>query len=491
MHFCLADKKQRSITLHRRVHQLHQNWPVQYRSPDVNRREANQLNFKSGGRMAAYTAQNVDEGIGASIDSLHLSEVPLFPNAAKLMDMLEPAMDNRRNCYVIAEFTPYEAGREAPSAEFAQDLFIRGVQRKGRWMAAFFPFWDSLLNRRAWRPEWKLTLEELRLLERFGPEDPDRPQEPGVDFLSGWGLRKENLAFRRYKMESARIKRNPELFWVWYPKDPLTCWLSRSGGVIPSTAIHAAETRSARQVDWEGPRKQYKPYRNGSTVVIQIDPTTYATQDHAAYHAMEVWSDKQIQVACFADHAKPNIVAEAIEQVVKEILAAGAQPYIAFESQAGGSLYTHLVYRGLEGYIMHRGGNSPGFFSTTFAKQQQIGWLIESLEHYLHIYDTDTYHQLSRYNADDQTAPSQRSLLLNPDLPHTRRHHYDKVSALLVGQEAIRQLSLSPYPATAVTSPNRPKPYDEWNESDWERWERSQDRDIDDGNDYAQYRTEL
>jgi hypothetical protein len=106
-----------------------------------------------------------------------------------------------------------------PSTEWWRDQCRDAKLGMGRWVYAFFPFWDGKLNRRPWPKNSKLTAEEVGLLDRYGH----------------LGLKKENLAFRRLMMETdAEIRRNPDLFKVYYPFDDVSCWIATAGSVFRS-----------------------------------------------------------------------------------------------------------------------------------------------------------------------------------------------------------------------------------------------------------------
>ena len=66
------------------------------------------------------------------------------------------------------ESTPAELHK--PSSEWYRDMCAEARKGLGRWQFLFAPYYSSMLNERPWDPRSCLTVEELRLLDRYGPQ---------------------------------------------------------------------------------------------------------------------------------------------------------------------------------------------------------------------------------------------------------------------------------------------------------------------------------
>ena len=287
-HVCIADTKDRAKYLHQRVHYCHARWPDQLRSPTVPNRESRQLTFreKVGGKMRVLSAESGAVGIGQSPDSFHGSELPYWQSASQQYTLIYPSMINRDHALMVLESTP--APMDAPSAEWWKDQCNDAKAGKGRSLYAFFPFWDGKLNVRPWPENSALETEELRLMDKYGP----------------LGLTRENLAFRRLMLDTdSEIRRNPDLFRVYYPFDDVTCWLSTSSAVIHPSLLK--RHREQKLVEWAGPYLEYEKPEPEAIYVMGVDPAGYAARDHAAFQVLKIYDGEWTQVACYAGHTEP------------------------------------------------------------------------------------------------------------------------------------------------------------------------------------------
>ena len=420
-HYCMSYPKWRTDELFKSIIQLHHAWDESMRSPDTRRGETKQITFDPklaiGGAMATLTA-SANAGVGLSPTTLHLSEFPLYPDLGALWSGIQPAIINVKNALVVVESTPYTPA-QAPSYETAR-LMVQAAQRgAGRFFYRFYPFWDSYANRRKWLPDWTLTHEEITLLERYGP----------------FGLTKENLAFRREAMATdPDIMRNPALFRVWYPFDDVTCWLSTGSSTFRSEVLARHEKKVL--VPWR-PSDFYKEYakpKPGSQYLIAVDPAgLHAGGDEGAFHVGEIWADEVNQVATYASsRGQMHLVDHLIEAHKKYN---HAKIYVERNGVGGGTI-TALIERGYEHALLCEKPKTGkyGFWASEQSIEQALGWTIELLLKGLNFYDADLLSQLQMYNRDKRTQRTVQAELLNKDGLGGRRpkHHWDKVSALLI-----------------------------------------------------------
>jgi len=295
-HVCIADTKPRAEYLHRRVHICHSYWPKTLRSKTMSTREVRQLSFTHGGMMRVLSGESGAVGIGQSPDFWHASECPYWKDFEGQVSLTIPSLINQDNGLVLFESTP--APMDEPSAEAWQDHCY--TAKKGgdsdigvRWLYAFFPYWDGKLNRRPWPRGAALENAEIRLLERFGSQ----------------GLTKENLSFRRLMVATdKKIRRNPDLFKVYYPFDDLTCWLASSKSVIHPSVLERHQNGVLvpwMGRDYAGHYQEYESPEGGAIYVIGVDPIGFGARDHGAFHVLKCFDAEWTQVAAFSGITDP------------------------------------------------------------------------------------------------------------------------------------------------------------------------------------------
>jgi len=408
-HVCIADNRDRADYLHKRVHHLHQRWPKQLRSRTLPTRESRQLTFDQlqGGKMRVLSAESGAVGVGQSPDSFHASECHLWSDFHGSMFLINPSLINRQNALVVFEATPWERNCAW------HDHYMMASQGSGRHKAVFLPFWDGKLNARPVPKGFQPTNEEVELLNRY----------------SHLGLQQENLVFRRFIMDTdPEIRRNPEMFGVMYPFDDVSCWIASTNAAIPE---HALEKHLNKELtEWSGTYKEYEAPEPNAIYVIGVDPTGYAARDHAAFQVLKCWRGEWTQVACFADHVDPLTFTGHLLRAANRY----NQALIAVESNGvGQAVLSLLVERGYSN-LYYEAKFKPGFTSTSKSLDEATGWLVDSLLDDLILNDKDTVQQLQTYKNDKRVEESASSEILRGAASGKRRdrHHWDKVSALIL-----------------------------------------------------------
>ena len=408
-HVCIADNRDRADYLHKRVHHLHQRWPKQLRSRTLPTRESRQLTFDQlqGGKMRVLSAESGAVGVGQSPDSFHASECHLWSDFHGSMFLINPSLINRQNALVVFEATPWERNCAW------HDHYMMASQGSGRHKAIFLPFWDGKLNARPVPNGFQPTNEEIDLLNRY----------------SHLGLQQENLVFRRFIMDTdPEIRRNPEMFGVMYPFDDISCWIASTNAAIPE---HALEKHlNSELTEWSGPYKEYEAPEPNAIYAIGVDPTGYAARDHAAFQVLKCWRGEWTQVACFADHVDPLAFTGHLLRAANRY----NQALIAVESNGvGQAVLSLLVERGYTN-LYYEAKFKPGFTSTSKSLDEATGWLVDSLLDDLVLNDKDTVQQLQTYKNDKRVEESASSEILRGAASGKRRdrHHWDKVSALIL-----------------------------------------------------------
>lgn len=438
-HDCIADTKGTAEYLHGRVHLTHGYWPEAIRTPTISTQERNQLTFQpnQGGFMRVLSAERENVGIGLSPSSLHGSEMPFWADAGKTWNYLAPAIRNRKNALVVLESTPAPAG--APSVGWWRARCQTAKAGDGRWIYAFFPFWDGKLNRRPWKPGSVPDTEELRLLDKYGPA----------------GLTLNHLAFRREVMaDDPDVRRNPDLFGVFYPFDDLTCWSGAVSGAFPVHALRRHEAHAARE--WRGPYMEFEAPKPDAVYAIGVDPVGFAARDHASFQVLEVWDGEWRQVACYADHTRDP--AEFVAALLRTAERYN-KPVIVVENNGVGTATLTLLKEAQYPNLYYDRPGYPGIAASGPANARAIAWTTDALLDTLVLHDKDTVAQLQSYRQDKIIEADLRLSLIRGGKPGRNRrdrHHWDKVSALMLAVVGARRLPRRYRRVEPEAQPERP-----------------------------------
>lgn len=427
----IADNRDRADTLFERVMYAHKNWDETVRAKQQNTNEVRQFTTEDGSSMRVLSGHGEAVGIGRSVDYFLGSEMPYWRDASTQFSLITPSMRNRRHALRLLESTP--APLDEPSAQWWMDECRESSKGLSRNLYAFFPFWDCKLNTRAWPKSRAPDNDEIRLLERYGP----------------LGLTLDNLAFRRESFElDPEIRKNPDLFGVYYPFDDLTCWISSGLGVIPYRVIHK-HTRDAQPEAANG-YTEFQPPDPSAVYVIGVDPTGYGVRDHAAFQILEVWDDALIQVASFGDVTDPETFANLLFEKGMRYNRAK----IAVERNGVGAATIALLVAMKYPNMHYDSAFKPGMHKSN--EEAWVSTLVDALLDKLKLYGKDTVSQIISYRSDRLTERTVKSELIGSRGGKARRarHHWDKVSALMVACVAAktmpRRIREKPIPQNVV-----------------------------------------
>tara|TARA_R110000737_G_scaffold156331_1_gene185053 strand:+ start:690 stop:2417 length:1728 start_codon:yes stop_codon:yes gene_type:complete len=424
-HICIADNRDRADYLHKRVHHLHQRWPEQIRSKTIAGRESRQLTFNGlqGGKMRILSAEAGAVGVGQSPDSFHASECHLWSDFNGSMFLINPSLINRREALVIFEATPWEQNCAW------HEHYVMAKSGSGRHRAVFFPFWDGKLNVRPVTSDFIPTNDEIALLNRYQSE----------------GLSAENLVFRRFIMDTdPEVRKNPEMFGVMYPFDDLTCWIAATNAAIPNRALQKHLKQSLKE--WVGPYAEYEPPEMGAIYAIGVDPCGYAARDHASFQVLKCWDGEWTQVAVYAEHIDPLSFTNQLIRTAKRY----GNARICVESNGVGQAVIALLNEREYSNLYYEARFKAGFTSTAKSLDKATGWLIEGLLDELIFNDRESVEQLQTYKNDKSVEEGASSEVLRGTASKKRRdrHHWDKVSALIMAVVCARDLPVRTKPGT-------------------------------------------
>jgi hypothetical protein len=444
----LADKRERADDLFKYINWTHYNLPPELR-PTVSGNPNRKLSFTRDGRpsgsLATFSLDADNQGIGRSWDAAVLSEVPFMRAAENQWYVMEPAFVNRKEAMMCMESTP--APLSEPSAEFFRDICFETMgDQTGRFRFIFMPFYRSKLNERIWRKDWKPTPEEINWLRRYGPRGNDPVSAPGAPYLT-----LENLAFRRHMMKTnPRLRRDPQLFWVFYPMDPVSCWQHKGSGSLPLQAISNLEEQI--RIPWNPDEEGLQIYEEPQPdhqYVIGVDPSGFGAGDQASIQVLSVFEEEVTQVAEFSSRtADPLLVA----RVTCELAGAYNDAMVVVENNGVGlgvlsqlvladSNYATLPNRegDMQEYhiknLYYHAFGKPGVPATRKTNAQAMSRMIDyMLDKKLRIRGDLTFAQISSYRRDKEVVESETFKILRPgenQRGRREKHHWDRVSALL------------------------------------------------------------
>jgi len=232
------------------------------------------------------------------------------------------------------------------------------------------------------------------------------------------------------------IRRNPDLFGVYYPFDDVTCWVAVSSAVIHPSLLR--RHREQKLQEWVGPYQEYEEPEPGAVYVIGVDPAGYAARDHAAFQVLKVYDGEWTQVACFADHTEPLPFTRKILQIAHRYHDAT----VAVESNGVGAAVLALLEEMECKNVYYEKAYRPGITATSKSVDQMLSWLQEALKDELVLHDADTVDQLTSYKHDKRVERGASNEILYGKGPGKRRrdrHHWDKISALQMAVTAARR----------------------------------------------------
>ena len=232
------------------------------------------------------------------------------------------------------------------------------------------------------------------------------------------------------------IRRNPDLFGVYYPFDDVTCWVAVSTSVIHPSILK--RHREKKLKSWVGPYEEYEPPEPGAVYVIGVDPAGYAARDHAAFQVLKVYDGEWTQVACYADHTEPLPFTRKLLEVAERYHHAT----VAVESNGVGAAVLALLEEMECKNVYYEKAYRPGIAATSKSVDQMLSWLQEALRDELTLHDADTVDQLTSYKHDKRVERGASHEILSGGGSGKRRrnrHHWDKISALQIAVVAARR----------------------------------------------------
>ena len=191
---------------------------------------------------------------------------------------------------------------------------------------------------------------------------------------------------------------------------------------------------------WTPPYVEYAPPRPNSLYVMGVDPCGHAARDHAAFQVLEVSDGEWRQVAVYADHSEPLAFTKEVMTTAERYNEA----LVVVESNGVGQSILALLRNWKYRRIYYEGVRRPGLTSTAQSLDRMTAILIDSLLDELVLHDEDTVEQLQSYRHDKRMEESAHAELIRGD-PSTRRrerHHWDKISALMMATAGARTMPI-------------------------------------------------
>lgn len=455
----IADDQDRADVLFEGVMYNYSRLPDAIKMPQLNTTAVKHLKFPHGGSYRALTSGfSGNTGLGRGIAYTHISEGPFHKDFASFWTKYLPAIINRKNAAVIVESTP--GAMSEPSSPAYRDLMAEARQGIGRWAYVFAGMWTSRLNERPWNKDWKLSLEETRLLELYGRKDGGNMSDPGNTYV----MTLENLAFlREVRVMDPKIRDDPSLVWVFYPKDDISCWHVVGNSAFPSHAMESLLVRSGGAdalVRWEpadGMYQEYQAPRSDAIYVIGVDPSGWGSGDPSSFQVLEVWADEVRQVAEFeSNRLTPPQFAQVIIGTARRYN--DAEVYVESNGVGGATLAVlELAFEGgkLENLFYYT-KNKPGVPNSVPRHDEALAALVAaSLDvgqggnGTLIIHGVNLQAQLGTYRQDKAVQQGVKTLILKGTTTSSGRrekHHWDRVSALLWAMYGVQFQKLKSKP---------------------------------------------
>lgn len=440
----IADEQPRADVLFESVMFNYSRIPKNIRMPQMNTLAQRKLNMLHGGTYKALTSGFTGNvGLGRGIAWSHISEGPFHKDFGGFWNKYFPSVNNRKNAAVILESTP--GAMSESSAAVYRDLMAEARQGIGRWKYVFAAFWHSSLNERPWNRDWTLAPDEVKLLDLYGRKDGGNNSAPRQTIF----LSLENLAFlREVRVMDPKIKKDPDLLWVFYPKDDISCWHVVGNSAFPNHAMESLIVRSGGAealVKWrptDGCYMEYSEPRSDGIYVIGVDPSGWGSGDPTSFQVGEVWSDEIRQVAEFeTNKLTPPQVAEKIIEIAARFndaevfcenngVGAGVLAVLEMAHQRGKLKRLHYYRQG-----------RPGVPNSVPRHAEALGYLVDaSLETSqggsgtLVICSDNLQAQLGTYRQDKAVQEGSKTLILRGTTTaggRREKHHWDRVSAFL------------------------------------------------------------
>tara|TARA_Y100000310_G_C20515596_1_gene731027 strand:- start:84 stop:1043 length:960 start_codon:yes stop_codon:yes gene_type:complete len=306
--------------------------------------------------------------------------------------------------------------------------------------------------------------------------------------------------------EDKLIRRYPELFFVFYPVNSITCWQQPGGGAIPA---HVLEKHLESDLaPWNPPDNMYMEYSEphpDAVYVIGVDPAGFGSGDQASFQVLEIWADEWKQVATFSSsEPNPPEVARYILEASKKYnnaevvvenngVGAGILSVLELASDYNGVILvdtkkTERRYH-LKNLYYHRRGSAratPGIPASQRTNSEAMAAMIDALMDKLTLKDAETVEQLRSYRRDKELEDSEKFKLLKPGkLGRGRRskHHWDRISALLWACLVARDAPVRYKPKTDEQiaeeknkiSESLSLPFDEWTGEQQQEYYKAQE----------------
>ena len=172
------------------------------------------------------------------------------------------------------------------------------------------------------------------------------------------------------------------------------------------------------------------------------------------------------QVATYADHSDPITFTRALVKAANKYNKALA----VVESNGVGQAIIALLRDWGYPNIFYEKLKRPGFTSTSKSLDQAMGWIVDALMDDLILHDVNTVEQLLSYKSDKRVEENPNSEIARGSASRRRRerHHWDKVSALIMAIVGARALPRRSKPT--VDNPDKDDnlvlfpTWDSWNE---------------------------
>lgn len=299
------------------------------------------------------SAENRDAGVGETWQNVHLSEVPLYPDAAHTIGVLAPAMSTLAGSMTIGEFTARNEG------DFAHKRWLSSIAGVSGYRAVFGAwYWHEAYVIPAKATDRPFTPEELAYRDAVRVKGHEYPLgDDGFliprlhakwlagediamhDIAVGFELSDEQLLFRRHMI--GEFNGDYSKWRSEFPYCPEEAFAVAGRKLIDPSVMDVMDGDAREPLSGQPGRGEYRSHQSaggkgrarwipstaqgrvwrwelpqpGSTYVVDCDPSSGAGVDPSAIHVLKVSHQRVRVVASFEGFERPYEQARLLARI--------------------------------------------------------------------------------------------------------------------------------------------------------------------------------
>lgn len=207
---------------------------IEFDYPDKKRRGSGLcstlvIESAGSGKLAFGEAGKSGFKRGSAFNGMHLSEVAFWPDQVRLLDSLLSTVPYKPGTIVILESTPNMRG----------DAWWRTVRRAREGLSEFeFVFVP-------WLYDTQCVTHDVKHVEKVDMGDLSTREKW---LAEAYGATREQLAWRRFKIDSEQFRGDADAFNAEYAEDPESCFMTTGNSVFAGVLTKMEMSRTAPKV---------------------------------------------------------------------------------------------------------------------------------------------------------------------------------------------------------------------------------------------------